>query len=98
MLVITGIFEDGRFIPDSPVIIPQKKKVVVTIEEQAIAPYSTEKLEGKNGSALTMSQINEWSKSPEIQSLVGALKSANLPPDITINDIRNERLREKYRA
>ena len=34
MLVITGIFEDGRFIPDEPVSIPQKKKVVVTIEEK----------------------------------------------------------------
>ena len=34
MLVITGIFEDERFIPDKPVSIPQKKKVIVTIEEQ----------------------------------------------------------------
>ena len=33
MLVITGIFEDERFIPDRPVSIPQKKKVTVTIEE-----------------------------------------------------------------
>jgi hypothetical protein len=33
MLVITGIFENERFIPDTPVVIPQKKKVVVTIEE-----------------------------------------------------------------
>jgi S-adenosylmethionine synthetase len=34
MLVITGIFEDERFIPDEPVVIPQNKKVVVTIEEE----------------------------------------------------------------
>ena len=34
MLVITGIFENGRFIPDKPVKIPEKKKVIVTIEEQ----------------------------------------------------------------
>jgi hypothetical protein len=34
MLVVTGIFEDERFIPDRPVSIPQKKKVVVTIEEK----------------------------------------------------------------
>jgi hypothetical protein len=33
MLVITGVFENERFIPDSPVSIPQKKKVIVTIEE-----------------------------------------------------------------
>ena len=34
MLVITGIFENERFIPDTPVSIPQKKRVVVTIEEE----------------------------------------------------------------
>ena len=33
MLVITGIFENERFIPDMPVSIPQKKRVTVTIEE-----------------------------------------------------------------
>jgi hypothetical protein len=37
MLVVTGIFENERFIPDSPVSIPQKKKVVVTIEEDSAA-------------------------------------------------------------
>ena len=35
MLVITGIFENGRFIPDNPVSIPQKRKVKVTIEEES---------------------------------------------------------------
>jgi hypothetical protein len=33
MLIITGIFENERFIPDKPVSIPQKKRVRVTIEE-----------------------------------------------------------------
>ena len=33
MLVITGIFENERFIPDEPVSIPQKKKVKVIVEE-----------------------------------------------------------------
>jgi len=37
MLVITGVFENERFIPDRPVSIPQKKKVVVTIEENSDA-------------------------------------------------------------
>ena len=36
MLVVTGVFENERFIPDSPVSIPQKKKVVVTIEEKPV--------------------------------------------------------------
>jgi hypothetical protein len=34
MLVITGVFENERLIPDKPVSIPQKKRVVVTIEEE----------------------------------------------------------------
>ena len=34
MLVVTGVFENERFIPDKPVSIPQKTKVVVTIEEE----------------------------------------------------------------
>jgi len=33
MLVVTGVFENERFIPDRQVYIPQKKKVVVTIDE-----------------------------------------------------------------
>jgi len=33
MLVITGMFEDERFIPDTPISLPQKKKVTVTIED-----------------------------------------------------------------
>jgi hypothetical protein len=34
MLVVTGVFENERFIPDMPINFPQKKRVVVTIEEQ----------------------------------------------------------------
>jgi len=33
MLIVTGIFENERFIPDTQVAIPQRKKVTVTIEE-----------------------------------------------------------------
>jgi hypothetical protein len=34
MLVITGIFENERFIPDKPIAVPQKKKVTVTIDDE----------------------------------------------------------------
>ena len=45
MLVITGIFDNERFIPDRPVSIPQKKKVTVTIEEQkTLSPEIEQKL------------------------------------------------------
>ena len=35
MLVVTGIFDNERFIPDIPITIPQRKKVVITIDENA---------------------------------------------------------------
>ena len=54
-------------------------------------------VEEKKVPRLTMAQIEEWTKTPEIQSLVGALKSVGLPLDISINDIRKERLAEKYK-
>ena len=34
MLVVTGVFENERFIPDIPVSIPQKKKVTITINDE----------------------------------------------------------------
>jgi len=34
MLVVTGFFENERFIPDIPVSIPQKKKVTITINDE----------------------------------------------------------------
>ena len=46
--------------------------------------------------ALTMAQVEEWAKAPEIQALVGVLKKTGLPANISISDIRNERLTEKY--
>ena len=42
MLVITGIFENGRFIPDKPVSIPERKKVSVTIDDETPAQWSIE--------------------------------------------------------
>jgi len=54
-------------------------------------------VEEKKIPCLTMAQIEEWTKTPEIQSLVGALKPSGLPSDISISDIRKERLAEKYK-
>jgi ribosomal protein L9 len=34
MLVVTGFFENETFIPDNPVSLPQRKRVIVTIEEE----------------------------------------------------------------
>jgi len=45
---------------------------------------------------LTMEQINEWAETSSIKSLVGALKSTGLSENISLSDIRKERLTEKY--
>ena len=42
MLVITGVFENERFIPDKPFTIPQGTRVVVVAEETA--PLSARKV------------------------------------------------------
>ena len=55
-------------------------------------------IEEKKTSHITMTQIEEWTKAPEIQSLVGALKTTDLPADISISDIKKERLAEKYKV
>lgn len=34
MLVVTGVFDNEKFIPDMPIVIPENKKVVVMIEEE----------------------------------------------------------------
>ena len=44
----------------------------------------------------TRAQMEEWSQSPKVQAIVGVLKDAGLPPDITMKDIRQMRLEEKY--
>ena len=42
ILVITGTFEGGRFIPDRPVSIPERKKVLVTIDDEIPVQWSVE--------------------------------------------------------
>jgi hypothetical protein len=68
-----------------PAFTNKKVEVVMLPVEEKKVPH------------LTMAQIEEWTKTPEIQSLVGALKPAGLPSDISISDIRKERLAEKYK-
>jgi predicted DNA-binding antitoxin AbrB/MazE fold protein len=35
MLVITGFFENGKFVPDNPVSLPEKTRVLIKVEETA---------------------------------------------------------------
>jgi hypothetical protein len=45
---------------------------------------------------LTRAQIEEWAKAPKVQAIVGVLEGADLPEDISMKDIRQMRLEEKY--
>jgi hypothetical protein len=78
-----------------PALMNRKVEVVLFPVEETAEKISVPSQEGFP--RLTMAQIEEWAKAPEIQVLVGALKGANLPADININDIRHERL-EKYKV
>jgi hypothetical protein len=44
----------------------------------------------------SVERIEAWSRAPEIQPLIGALKGIGLPADVSIKDIREKRLAEKY--
>jgi len=78
VLVITGVFENGRFIPDKPITIPEKKKVKVIVEDHIVESSRIEK-------------TVEWSVEKRIavaESLVGV--ASNNP--MSLEEIRNERL------
>ncbi|GBU29526.1 hypothetical protein R84B8_03098 [Treponema sp. R8-4-B8] len=88
--VLTSIF-------DLPPTLQNRKIEVVLFpadEETEKIPFSTQ----KKPFQLTLAQIDEWAKAFEIQTLVGALAGTNLPSDISINDIREQRLADKYRV
>ena len=99
MLVMTGVFENERFIPDKPVAIPQNTKVVVTIEEASShrteAPerdvpkmYVPQNSEGKF--ILSKEVLEEMEKnSPSTQRLSGILSSLG---DVDLDKVRMERL------
>ena len=65
MLIVTGIFENERFIPDRPVSIPQKKRVVVTIEEDVT-------VEEKPVKHSAFGRLNAYANSSLIQEEKGA--------------------------
>ena len=86
MLVITGIFENERFIPDMPVSLPQKKKVTVIVEEEKSADLPIQERIGL-ASKVSISQLMEGSIT---QSLIGAVPHH----DISREEIRSLRLRK----
>jgi hypothetical protein len=58
MLVVTGIFKNERFIPDTPISIPQNKKVIVTIEEKSDNDIRTETVSANKWREIGMAVLN----------------------------------------
>ena len=86
---------------DLPLAFKGKKVEVIILpvnDSQEEASTKADILGQENFPQFTMTQIEEWARAPEIQNLVGVLKGAGLPADITMSDIQNERLTEKYTA
>jgi len=64
MLVVTGFFENETFIPDKPVLLPQRKRVVVTIEDDINAEVKPTNKWRKIGEAI-MNCDEELTGSPQ---------------------------------
>nr|AGS53946.1 hypothetical protein [uncultured bacterium contig00109] len=88
--------DDLTTIFDLPPAFKNRKVEVILFPVEESSDKKTDFV-NDNLPLLTMAQIEEWAKTPEIQTLVGVLKGTGLSEDISINDIRNERLAEKYR-
>jgi hypothetical protein len=44
MLVIQGYFEAGQFIADTPVVIPENKKTIVTVLDENVQKFNQKKI------------------------------------------------------
>jgi hypothetical protein len=51
---------------------------------------------GNGFKRFSVAQVEQWANAPEVQALTGALKGTGLPADLTIQDIREMRLAERY--
>jgi hypothetical protein len=69
-----------------PVFMNRKVEVIMFPVEERI----------NEAPRLTRAQIEEAANSPEVQALVGVLEGSDLPKDISMKDIRQMRLAEKY--
>jgi hypothetical protein len=89
MLVVTGIFDNERFIPDKPVSIPQKKKVTVTIDDAVMETPAAAEKKADGKIQLTKSMIGEMLQDEDLRFLTGLLHR-----ETTADEIRTERLKK----
>jgi hypothetical protein len=55
MLVIQGYFEAGQFISDTPVVIPENKKTIITVLDENIQKTDQKKMWGEFREAIEKS-------------------------------------------
>jgi hypothetical protein len=83
--------------------IPASRRITIEVPPdvpvgKTILTFTSVRSSLTSGKRLRLSweRIKELSKAPEIQTLVGALDGKGLAPNITMSDIREMRLGEKY--
>lgn len=83
--------------------IPASRRIVIEVPPdvpvgKAILTFTPVRETSASGSGLKVpwKRIGELSRAPEIQALVGALGGKGLASDITMRDIREMRIGEKY--
>ena len=87
MFVVTGVFDNERFIPDKPISLPQNKKVVITIDDTAKETSIKQNPNGKIQFNKLM--INEMLQDEDLCFLTGLLHT-----EMTADEIRTERLKK----
>jgi hypothetical protein len=77
---------------------PVSRVMVVFLDDIRIedAPPPAPPASGKNLPKFTREQIETWRTDHDIQAFSGILKDAGLPPDITMDDIKWMRLKERH--
>jgi hypothetical protein len=84
--------DSRRLVIDVPPEVPAGRVILAFIPE----PSKPAAAGTAGPPRFTAAQIEEAVKSPEIQALIGALEGADIPLDVTMKDIRETRLAEKY--
>jgi len=87
MPALKAIYDGRAFVPVQPVALARNQMVVLT--------YTKEKPEAQTP-RFSKAQIEQWAYDSALQSLVGILDRAGIPGDITMKDIHEMRLGERY--
>ncbi|MDR1787009.1 MAG: hypothetical protein LBR16_00945 [Treponema sp.] len=87
MQALKAIYDGRAFVPVKPVALARNQVVVLTYTKEKPAAQAPR---------FSKARIAEWAHDSALQSLAGILEGAALPGDITMKDIRDMRLGERY--